>query len=299
MSWINSSLAALIPFFPKWSLKPFAKPYVAGDNLETVLEHIRRLNGQGFATTLDILGEHVASKDEALAVQEDYCNLYNQLDKLGQDNSVSLKLTHLGLEIDPKLAEKILFVILERAKTLDMGLTIDMENSFYTDITLELYRKASAFHPRVGTVIQAYLKRSLGDLKNLDSRDLHLRICKGIYREGPGHALQGKKEIQINFLALCKELLQGQGYACLATHDPYILDQLETFIETNQISKSKLEFQVLYGVPMGNRLTHLRDKGFLVRVYVPFGKGWFEYSVRRLKENPSIIGYVMGNMFKR
>lgn len=299
MSWINSSVAAIIPFFPKWFLKPFAKPYVAGENLDIALEHIRRLNGQGFTATLDVLGEHVRSKEEAVIVQKEYCDLYDHLGELEKGNTVSLKLTHLGLELDHLLAEENLFAILERAKALDMGLTIDMENSLYTDITLELYRKALATYAGVGTVIQAYLKRSLDDLKTLDSPQLHLRICKGIYREGPTIAFQKKKEIRQNFLTLCKTLIQGQGYACLATHDTYLLDELETFIEAQQISKSKIEFQVLYGVPMGNRLTDLRDKGYLVRVYVPFGKGWFEYSIRRLKENPSIIAYVMGNMFKR
>lgn len=299
MSWINSTLANLMPYFPRWTVKPFAKHYVAGEELTVALKHVRRLNGQGFATTMDILGEHVQTKTKAHLVRDNYCELYNQLAKLGADNSVSLKLTHLGLELNPSLAENSLLTIIKRAQQHDLSLTIDMENSVYTDQTLKLYQKAVDIYPKVGTVLQAYLYRSMKDLDLLESSLLHLRLCKGIYRESAAIAYQEKNEIRENYLRLAEKLLMGKGYTCLATHDLFLIDKLETFIENHSISPDRFEFQVLFGVPMGNRLEVLKTKGYTVRIYVPFGAAWFEYSIRRLKENPNIVGYVLGNLFKR
>ncbi len=288
-----------MPYFPRWTVKPFAKPYVAGEELEVALEVAKKLNRQDFTVTMDILGEHVQSKEEATQVREAYCKLYNQLALLGRDNTVSLKLTHLGLELDPTLAKENLMTIVSSAKDYNMGLTIDMENSACTDRTLELYQKAVDFYPKVGTVLQACLHRSMKDLDGLSSPQLHLRICKGIYREPETIAFQKKEEIRDNYLRLAEKLLLGPGYACLATHDQDLIDRLVTFIEAHDLPHDRLEFQVLYGVPMGDRLKWLKDRGYMVRIYVPFGAAWFEYSVRRLKENPNIFGYVLGNLLKQ
>jgi proline dehydrogenase len=298
MSWINTTLAYLMPYFPRWTVKPFAKHYVAGEELAVALEVAKKLNLQGFAVTMDILGEHVQSRVEATQVREAYCELYHQLALLGKDNTVSLKLTHLGLELDPHLAEENLMAIVAQAKNHGLGLTIDMENSAYTDRTLELYQKAVAVYPQVGTVLQAYLHRSMKDLERLTSPQLHLRLCKGIYREPESIAFQTKEEIRDNYLKLAEKLLLGPGYACLATHDQDLIDRLVNLIETHDLSHDRFEFQVLYGVPMGDRLEWLKDRGYTVRIYVPYGAAWFEYSVRRLKENPNIVGYVLGNLFK-
>ncbi len=299
MSWINSSLAALMPVLPKWTVKPFAKPYVAGENLKTAISHVSLLNDQGFDTTLDILGEHIQTSEKGRHVRDRYCEVINALSQLKAQNTISLKLTHLGLDLDPAEAENNLMTIVNTAADHRMGLTIDMENSPFTNVTLDLYRKAVRRYKGVGTALQAYLHRSVEDLRQLDNPGLHLRICKGIYRESPEISYQRINEIQDNFVTLSKMLLSGKGYACLATHDLPLLNRLEAFIESEKIAKDRFEFQVLYGVPMGNRLEELKQKGYTVRIYVPFGEAWFDYAVRRLKENPKIISYVIGNWFKK
>ena len=174
-----------------------------------------------------------------------------------------------------------------------------MENSPYTSKTFEIYKNAITKNEKLGAVIQAYLYRSLDDIKDLDSSLLNLRICKGIYNESKDIAIQDRLAINDNYFEMAKSLLNGKGYACLATHDLTLIDRLESFIDENDISPKRFEFQVLYGVPMGNRLEELKSKGYKIRIYVPFGEAWFEYSVRRLKENPKIISYVLKNLFKK
>ena len=181
----------------------------------------------------------------------------------------------------------------------NIGITIDMENSIYTSITLELFQKALTVHAGLGAVIQAYLYRSIEDLKKLDSSKLNLRICKGIYREPSNIAMNSRKKINENYLLLVETILLGKGYVCIATHDLELINHLENFVEKNKISPNKFEFQVLYGVPMGNKLEYLKERGYKVRIYVPYGEAWFDYSIRRLKENPKIISYIIGNIFKK
>ena len=171
-----------------------------------------------------------------------------------------------------------------------------MENSIYTSITLDLFKEALAIHDGFGAVIQAYLYRSIEDLKKLDSPKLNLRICKGIYKESPELALNDRVKINENYILLVETILKGKGYACIATHDLGLINQIEKFIEKNEISAHRFEFQVLFGVPMGNKLDELKEKGYKVRIYVPFGEAWFEYSIRRLKENPKIISYIIRKM---
>ncbi len=180
-----------------------------------------------------------------------------------------------------------------------MGVTIDMENSPYTSTTFELYNKTLSVHNKMGTVIQAYLHRSSEDIQKLNTPLLNLRICKGIYRESPDIAIQDRSAINDNYMDMARAMFNGSGFVCLATHDLELLDRLELLIVNDRISPDRFEFQVLYGVPMGDRLEKLKTKGYKVRVYVPFGEAWFEYAIRRLKENPTIISYVLKNMFKK
>ncbi len=299
MLGINSFIAALMPFFPKWFVRPFAKPYVAGETLDEAIEIVRQLNADGFAATMDILGEFVESKDEANEIKDAYTQVIQCIAENDLDSTISVKLTHLGLGMDDALGEAHMMALADVGKDNNVGVTIDMENSPYTTQTFEIYKRALAVHDRMGTVIQAYLFRSLDDIKHLDAPLLNLRICKGIYKESPDIAIQERTAINDNYVEMTKALLNGSGYACLATHDLSLIDRLEALIESENIPSDRFEFQVLYGVPMGNRLEELKAKGYKVRVYVPFGEAWFEYSVRRLKENPKIISYVMGNWFKK
>ena len=298
MDWFNTMLASMLTYCPRWMARPFAQPYVAGETIEDVLVTIEGIINQGFSVTVDILGEHVQTVEESQTVRDKYCRLYEAIENIDGDCTISLKLTHLGLDVSKNLVLENLSTIVQKAREVSRGITIDMENSELTDITLNIYKKTVAGFNQTGTVLQAYLFRSLDDLKTIDSPQLKLRICKGIYREHSEIAFQNKNEIRNNFITLVQTLLNGQGTAQIATHDPIIIESLENWIEENQIPPDRFEFQVLYGVPMGNKLEKLRDKGWTVRIYVPFGPQWFDYSIRRLKENPQIIGYVLGNLFK-
>ena len=295
----NSLLATIMPYLPKVLVRPFAKPYVAGESIDSVIKIAKKLNDNGFSTTLDILGEFVNSKEEANKIKNAYSELIKNISSKKLDSTISVKLTHLGLGIDSKLGEENFNSLSLIGKKNNVGITIDMENSPYTSKTFEIYKNAIIKNEKLGAVIQAYLYRSLDDIKHLDSSLLNLRICKGIYNESQDIAIQDRLAINDNYFEMAKSLLNGQGYACLATHDLTLIDRLESFIDENDISPKRFEFQVLYGVPMGNRLEELKSKGYKIRIYVPFGEAWFEYSVRRLKENPKIISYVLKNLFKK
>ncbi len=299
MSLLNSSIAALMHIAPKRLFRPFANSYVAGESIDSALKVVKILNEKGFSATMDILGENVNSEKEATLITNQYTHLIQQISQAELDSTISVKLTHLGLGIDPILGEKNILQLAQVGKENNVGVTIDMENSPYTSTTFELYNKTLSVHNKMGTVIQAYLHRSLEDIQKLNSPLLNLRICKGIYRESPDIAIQDRSAINDNYMDMARAMFNGSGFVCLATHDLELLDRLELLIENDRISSDRFEFQVLYGVPMGDRLEKLKTKGYKVRVYVPFGEAWFEYAIRRLKENPTIISYVLKNMFKK
>ncbi len=299
MALFNSSISAIMHVSPKWLFKPFAQSYVAGESIDSALDVVRQLNENGFSATMDILGEFVNSESEAHQITKQYSRLIRQISQTGLDSTISVKLTHLGLEFDPILGEKNILQLAQVGKENNVGVTIDMENSPYTSTTFDLYNKTLSVHNKMGTVIQAYLHRSSEDIQKLNTPLLNLRICKGIYRESPDIAIQDRSAINDNYVDIARAMFNGAGFVCLATHDLELLDRLELLIENDRISSDRFEFQVLYGVPMGDRLEKLKTKGYKVRVYVPFGEAWFEYAIRRLKENPTIISYVLKNMFKK
>jgi len=298
MNPLNSILAAIISIFPRWIIKPFAKPYVAGETIAEALVHINALNEKGFAATLDILGEHVQTNDEAADITKSYTEILDAISEQNLNCNISIKPTHIGLDISYETVKNNLFTLLAKAKELHSFVRIDMEDSPYTDASIKLYLEALIHYDNVGPVIQAYLRRSTEDIKRLNSEKINVRICKGIYSESKTIALQRKTEINDQFNQLVKAILTGDGYVGIATHDLNLIDALENWISDNEISPDRFEFQVLFGVPMSGRLQALLAKGYTVRQYVPFGKDWHDYSVRRLKENPSIISYIFKNMFK-
>ncbi|NQT97369.1 MAG: proline dehydrogenase family protein [Candidatus Marinimicrobia bacterium] len=299
MKIFNNLIAAILPHFPHFLVRPFAKPYVAGETLTEAIKHAKELNQSGYKVTLDILGEHVQTIAEADLICKAYCALLEDINSERLDSTISFKLTHVGLELNQKAAIANTLTITEKAKSLDIPVTIDMENSPYTDATINIYQRAHSKFNKVGMVLQAYLIRSLEDLKTLDATNFHLRICKGIYREAADIALQNREEIRTNFINLTQTLLNGHGFAAIATHDKVLIDALTEWIEDNKIPKNRFEFQVLHGVPMGDRLERLLARGYTIRIYMPFGSAWFDYAVRRLKENPDLAGYIIGNLFKR
>ena len=299
MSWINSSIVSMIRFMPRWSIHPFAKTYVAGESIEETVLVVKQINARGFTCTLDILGEHVQSVVKADNITQEYCNIYDTIADENMSCNISIKLTHIGLALDKNIAAENLVRILKQAKLHNNFCRIDMENSTYTEQTIELYKDYVSNFPNMGIVLQAYLKRSLEDARDLNTPGFNTRVCKGIYDEPETIALQDRIMIQDNFFQITKEILSGNGFAAIATHDISLIDRIEEWIESTEVSSDRFEFQVLYGVPMGGRLEQLLDKGYTVRQYIPFGKEWFDYSLRRLKENPKIMSYVLGNLFKR
>ena len=299
MKIFDSFITKSIPHLPKWFAKPFSKPYVAGETVEEALSKIKHLNSKGFSATIDILGEHTEDTDLARDITHQYCNLYEQIENNGLDSTISVKPTHVGLSISKAEAVSNMLSILKKAKEFGNFLRIDMEDSNVTDQTFEIYMECKKMYDRVGVVIQAYLYRSENDIDTLANDQFNSRICKGIYKESKTIAYQDREDIRNNFLLLAKSMANKASFCGYATHDQSLIDRLLDWVESEKIDPHLFEFQSLFGVPMNGRLEQLVEKGFRVRIYVPFGPDWFDYSLRRLKENPDIAGYVISNLFKK
>ncbi len=296
---LNNLLVAVLSFMPKGLVGLFARRYVAGETEAEAFEAVKQLNERGFEATLDILGEHVESKEEAAAVAEAYVRLYQEIARLGLVANISLKPSHLGLDVDLETCEQNLLRVLEAAAETDNFLRIDMESSAHTDETIALYRRCRERHVKVGLVLQAYLHRSRDDLAALDPAQLNFRLCKGIYREPPEIAIQEPAAISDNYLALLRQAFEAKAYVAIATHDRPLIDRAVELIRELEIPPTRFEFQVLYGVPMEGKLEELLARGYKVRHYVPFGEAWHAYCLRRLKENPNVAGYVLRNLFHK
>ena len=296
---INNILASSVSFMPKWFIKFFSRPYIAGYKPKEVIEIVKNLNAQGFSATIDILGEHINSKEKTNLVTKEYIQLYSEIAKNSVDSSISVKPTHIGLDISIDLALENFKKLLKRASENSNFLRIDMESSKNTDSTFEIYKNLSKSYPKVGVVLQAYLKRSIKDIEKLAGPAFNARICKGIYKESKSIAYQNPEEISKNFLDMAKLMLVKNSYACYATHDLQLIDDLILLIKNMNADPNKFEFQALYGVPMKGKLKKLLKSGYKVRIYVPYGPDWYDYSLRRLKENPNIAGYVIKNLFAK
>ena len=296
---INKLIASSVSVFPKWFIELFSKSYVAGYSSNEVLSIVEELNSQGFSATIDILGEHVKDLDISKNITQQYCELFENINLRSIDSNISVKPTHIGLDISKNVVLENFNKIIEVARDKSNFLRIDMESSNNTDDTFEIYNSLKNKYSGVGVVLQAYLKRSIDDIENLAGPQFNARICKGIYKEDSEIAYKEKDMINNNFLEMAKLMLQKNSYACFATHDQQLIDSLVELVEKMKIETTKFEFQVLYGVPMNGKLEKLISKGYKVRIYVPFGPDWYEYSLRRLKENPNIAGYVIKNLFSR
>ena len=294
---INNILASSVSIMPKWFIKLFSKSYIAGYEPKEVINIVKNLNTQGFSATIDILGEHTKSQERANSVTNEYTQLYSDIAKNSVDSNISVKPTHIGLDISMDLAFENFKKLVEKASERSNFLRIDMESSKNTDSTFKIYDDLFKIYPKVGVVLQAYLKRSIADIEMLAGPGFNARICKGIYKENKNIAYQNSEDINKNFLAMAKIMLAKNSYACYATHDLQLIDDLISLTKDMNADPSKFEFQVLFGVPMKGKLKKLLESGYKVRVYVPYGPDWYEYSLRRLKENPNIAGYVIKNLF--
>jgi proline dehydrogenase len=298
ISIINSLIIKIITLLPKSIVQLFAGKYVAGENHKTALGVVKSLNNQGFSATIDILGEHVKDIFEAQQVTSEYLNLFDEISESDLDSNISIKPTHIGLDVGDSEFISNLQLLIEKADSHKNFLRIDMESSSVTDTTLRAYTKMLKKTKAVGTVFQAYLFRTLNDIKNIQNEHLNYRLCKGIYRESENISIQDRNGINKNYLKILRHTFMVNNYVAIATHDINLLKEIYSLIKELNVPIDRFEFQVLYGVPMSGWLEKHLENGYKVRVYVPFGPDWYDYSIRRLKENPNIAGYVIKNLFR-
>ena len=297
MKLINNLIIQILPFLPKFLVKIVASPYIAGTTDEEMLQNVEKLNRKGFKVAIDILGEHVKTENEAEEITKRYSRIYDEINKRNLLANISIKLTHIGQDLGIDIVRNNLSKLVEAAKKNNNFLRLDMENAPYISETIQLYKEMFNNYNQIGIVIQAYLHRSIDDIKALSNDKFNVRICKGIYVEDPHLVLNDYDDIRENYISLVKESLNNGSYVGIATHDEFLIDSLYSWILENNISKDRYEFQVLHGVPMQKKLKKLMEDGNIVRVYLPYGDNWYDYSVRRLKENPKMAGYIIKNLF--
>ncbi len=282
--------------------KSLVERFVAGETLDEAIEIIKDLNKKGIMVTLDKLGESLNEEDKIDEIIEEYKLILKRISEENLDSTISVKLTHLGLLISEEKAYESVKKIVEFAKSVSNKVCIDMENSPFTEKTLKIYEKIFKEFGNVGVAIQAYLKRTLDDLKKLSSMGAEIRLCKGAYKEPKEVAFQKKKEVDENYKKGLEILfsplsIEKGTYPCIATHDEKLINFTYELINKNNIPKDKFEFQMLYGIRRD-----LQEKivkaGFRMRVYVPYGKDWYPYFMRRLGERPANLFFVIKNIFK-
>ena len=296
MRFINSAIANILPIIPKPIVSRFAQKYIAGETLEDAARVIADLNEQGFMCTINILGEKITDIEETDKYLNNYKEVLYSIAKKKLDVNISIKMTQLGMGIDDSVCFENMDEMIRLSDELDNFIRIDMEDSKFTTKTLDIHYKFSKIYSNVGTVIQAYLRRSERDIKELIKLKANIRLCKGIYIEPAEIAFKERDEIRQNFSRLLKMLLIGGCYVGIATHDEQIVDSAYRLIDKLGLSNEEYEFQMIYGVTEKLRNKILND-GHRIRIYIPFGEDWYAYSVRRLKENPAIVGHIMKNIF--
>jgi proline dehydrogenase len=266
--------------------------FVAGDTLPEALEACARLKAAGMHTTLDVLGESVGSAEAAQAAADRYLELLEALAARGLDGNVSLKLSQMGMNVDPALCRENLALVAAKAAAVGAFVRVDMEDHTRTDTTLAIVREQRAFTPEVGTVIQSYLRRSAADVDRLIAEGTRVRLCKGAYDEPASVAFAGKAEVDASFRSLMERLLRTGSYPALATHDPRLIAAACDLARREGIAPSRFEFQMLYGIRRDLQADLVRD-GWTVRVYVPFGREWYPYFMRRLAERPANVVFLL------
>jgi proline dehydrogenase len=282
--------------------KPFRKMterFVAGEDIRTAVEAIRELNARGCTATFDHLNEGVTSAPETEAEVREYKRVLAAIDEAGIRSNVSIKLTQFGLAFDPELAYRNARAIVEEAARRGNFVRVDMEDSQVTQVTLDIFRRLrSEFDLNtVGIVLQSYLRRTEQDVRDMLATPARIRLCKGAYNEPPEVAFPDKKDVDDNYVRCMKVLLASGVYHGIATHDENMIRATKEFAAAEGIGKERFEFQMLYGVRRDLQ-EGLAREGYNVRVYVPYGKTWYPYFMRRLAERPANVWFVMKNFLK-
>jgi proline dehydrogenase len=298
MGALDRVVAASLPLAPKALVSLFAKPYVAGETLEDQLRVMRELNAQGFMVASGILGEFVTRREESEQAVRDYQACLDAIAAQKLDSNIHTKPTHLGLKLDREFCYQNMRRILEHARGHGNFMRMDMEDSPCIDETLEVYYRLREEFDNVGVVIQARMRRSLADVRKLAAAKANVRLCKGVYLEPREIAYTEFRLIQENYKMLLEELLSAGCYVGIATHDELLIWDACRLIDRLGLKPNRYEFQMLHGVEPGLRKI-VRSQGHRLRVAVPFGPNWYPYSIRRLRKNPAIAGYVLKAIFKK
>src|SRR6202022_1620199 len=275
-----------------------ARRFVAGETLDEAITAARACNSMGVYTRLDYLGEHVATVDDAQRARDAYIEIFDRIAQERLHANVSCKLTQLGLDLSAEFCEGLVLSIAERAAGYDNFLRVDMESSSYTQRTIDLATNVRARNPAIGTVIQSYLYRSEKDVRDLLSVGCRIRLCKGAYKEPDDVAFARKADVDANYVRLMQMLLPSGFYHAIATHDPRMIAQTIRFAASRRISKDDFEFQMLYGVRTDLQRQLVKD-GYRLRIYIPYGRDWFPYFMRRLAERPATPEFFVPNFFRQ
>jgi proline dehydrogenase len=296
MGALERLLVKTLPWVPRPLVSRVSARYIAGETLQDALGSIEKLNARGFRVTVDILGEFVKTLAEVEAATREYLEIFDVLSQRRLDSQASVKLTQLGLKLDVAQCEAAVRRLVQRAEQADNLVTIDMEDSTCTDPTLQIFENLRRESTHVSTVLQARLRRSQQDLERLLPLQPNIRICKGIYIEPEAIAWRGHQEIRDSYVALIERMMQEPCFVAIATHDDYLVDEAVRLVRQYELPRERYEFQMLLGVreDLGSRLM---DEGHPVRIYVPYGREWYAYSLRRLQENPAIAGHVLRRFF--
>jgi proline dehydrogenase len=299
MGLVDSAIVRFLPAVPKPVVRRISSRYIAGEELDDALRVGLQLNGQGKLATIDVLGEEIAEPEEAREIAAAYREAFEAIERGKLDSNVSIKPTALGLKLGYDHFRENLTEVVEHAALRGNFVRIDMEDSSTTDDTLRLYRELRASgHDNVGVVLQARLKRTLADIRELAELTPNVRLCKGIYLEPPELAYRDFDSIRASFVQALEALLDAGCYVGIATHDEWLVEQGQRLVAARGLGREDYEFQMLLGVrsALGDDLVR---GGHRLRIYTPFGRHWYAYSLRRLQENPKIAGYIAADTVGR
>jgi proline dehydrogenase len=288
--------------FARWvtsnrTTRTMSHRFVAGEELAEAISATRVCNDQGMLVSLDYLGENVLTAADAQRARDAYLEVFDRIAAEKLNANVSCKLTQLGLDLSPEFSEGQVLSIVERAASYDNFLRVDMEGSAYTERTLEVVKKVRQRNPAIGTVIQAYLYRSEQDVQDLLAIGCRIRLCKGAYSEPPHLTFPKKEDVDANYIKLVRLLLPSGFYHGIATHDPRMIGATIRIAAESKVSKDDFEFQMLYGVRTDLQRQLVRD-GYRLRIYIPYGRDWFPYFMRRLAERPANLAFFVRNFFR-
>jgi proline dehydrogenase len=292
----NKLIVKTVELMPKSLVRVFSNRYIAGDSLKDGVEFVRKLNSHNILATMDVLGEAISTKDEAIEAKNEFIEVLDAIKKYRLNANISVKASQMGILLDEKFCFEQVEEIVKKAAGDNNFVRLDMEDSTTTDKIINLHNHLREAHKNVGIVVQACLRRTLDDVKKLNATGTNYRLCKGIYIEPEAISYRGKQEIRDNYLKILREMLTSGNYVGIATHDEYLVKNALAMIQELGIGKDKYEFQMLCGVREDLR-DAINKLGHKIRIYVPFGEHWYQYSIRRLQENPQVAGHILKNLF--